>query len=88
MPGTRADGVLIHLVGIAFIRGVVWTIKTVSNLIKYIYGTFRWTLEWGSALYQLTPRPGLMNKHITGNYWDYIPVNSGSYYLVSILHHH
>lgn len=91
MPGSRADGLLIHLVGTTFIRGVVWTIRTVSNLIKYNSGLFRWTLQWGSALYQLTHTllpTSLMMKHITAYYWDYVPVNSGSYYLVSILHHH
>lgn len=29
-----------------------------------------------------------MNKHITTYHWDYVPVNLGSYYVVSILQHH
>lgn len=40
MPVIRADGILIHLVGRTFIRGAVWNIGTVCNLIKYTYGPF------------------------------------------------
>lgn len=44
MPVIRADGVLMHLGGKTLIRGAVWNVGTVYNLIKYTYGPFSWIL--------------------------------------------